>query len=272
MYQLEKTRTTDRPARRALSRITRGLLASCAAVAMLLVGTVAPAVAGITGYRVTGTGGAGLTVRTNPHDAGAPSVALLADGTYFTAECAVRGRNIYGNTVWHQISAPVTGWISDYYTTTPGFNQYLPGEPECGTGTPPPTGTREDRALAWARSVLGHTHTNGDLGDSNHPWDGWCDNFVAHAYGRAASGYATALVHFNALNARGLIRTTGTPPAGALVFYNGAAINGYAGHVMLSEGNGNYITTAATVRRVSLTWPGAPYLGWSYADPEWPGR
>ena len=41
---------------------------------------------------------------------------------------------------------------------------------------------------------------------------------------------------------------------------------------MLSEGNGNYITSAATVRRVSLTWPGAPYLGWSYADPEWTGR
>ncbi|MFY1638083.1 hypothetical protein ACN27F_33190 [Solwaraspora sp. WMMB335] len=272
MYQPEGTNTAGGSTRPALPRVLRGLLASCAAVVMVLAGTAAPSFAGITGYRVTGTGGAGLIVRTNPHDAGAPAVAVLADGTYFTAECAVRGRNIYGNSVWHQISAPVTGWISDYYTTTPGFNQYLPGEPECGTSTPPPTGTREDRALAWARSVLGHTHTNGDLGDSNHPWDGWCDNFVGHAYGRAASGYATALVHYNSLNARGLIRTTGTPPAGALVFYAGASINGYAGHVMLSEGNGNYITTAATVRRVSLTWPGAPYLGWSYADPEWPGR
>jgi hypothetical protein len=126
--------------------------------------------------------------------------------------------------------------------------------------------------MAWARSVLGQTHTNGDLGDSNHQWDGWCDNFVGHAYGRAASGYYTAIAHYNALAGRGLIRTAGTPPAGALVFYNAAAINGYAGHVMLSEGNGNYITSAPTVRRVNLSWPGAPYLGWSYADPEWTGR
>ena len=79
-------------------------------------------------------------------------------------------------------------------------------------------------------------------------------------------------MHYNSLYSRGLIRTTGTPPAGALVFYAAASINGYYGHVMLSEGNGNYITSAATVRRVSLTWPGAPYLGWSYADPEWTGR
>jgi hypothetical protein len=132
--------------------------------------------------------------------------------------------------------------------------------------------SREENALAWARSVLGHTHTNGDLGDTNHPWNGWCDNFVAHAYGRAASGYATAVDHYNSLNARGLINTGSNPPAGALTFYAAASINNYAGHVMLSEGDGNYITTAAQISRVSQTWPGAPYLGWSYADPEWPGR
>ena len=51
-----------------------------------------------------------------------------------------------------------------------------------------------------------------------------------------------------------------------------AQINGWAGHVMLSEGNGNYITTAPTVRRVTLNWPGATYLGWSWANSNWPGR
>lgn len=132
--------------------------------------------------------------------------------------------------------------------------------------------SRESNALAWAQSVLGQTHTNGDLGDSNHQWNGWCDNFVAHAYGRASSGYGTAIQHFNSLNARGLINTGSNPPAGALTFYAAAAINGNAGHVMLSEGNGNYITSAAQVSRVSQSWPGATYLGWSYADPEWPGR
>jgi hypothetical protein len=261
---------TTAVARTVRRRLLTSLAAGALAVATLLT-AAAPAQAGITGYAVTGTGGAGLAVRTNPTDPGAPAVAVLADGTYFTAECAVRGRNVNGNTVWHRISAPANGWISDYYTTTPGFNQYIPGEPDCGS-SPPPTGTREQRAMNWARSVLGQTHTNGDLGDSNHPWNGWCDNFVGHAYGRSASGYATAIAHFNSLNGRGMIHTDANPPAGALVFYNAASINGWAGHVMLSEGNGNFITTAATVRRVSINWPGAPYLGWSWADPEWPGR
>jgi len=244
-----------------------------ARIATLFAGTVAalalaaaPAVAGITGYQVTGTGGTGLNVRSDPYNSNASVMATLSDGTYFTAECAVQGRGINGNYVWHRISAPLNGWISDYYTTTPGFNQYIPGEPDCNLGT------RSARAIDWARVVLGQAYTNYDLGDSNHQWNGWCDNFVAHAYGRAASGYATAKAHFNDLNSRGMIHTDTSPPFGALVFYDAASINGWAGHVMLSEGNGSYITTAATVQRVSFTWPGAPYLGWSYANFEWPGR
>jgi len=248
----------------------RTMLAAGGLALAMLTATAAPAFAGITGYSVTGTGGAGLQVRVNPTDPAAASVAVLADGTYFTADCAVRGRNVSGNTVWHRISAPAVGWISDFYTNTPGFNQYIPGEADCG-GTPP-TGTREQRALNWAISVLGQSYTNGDLGDSNHAWDGWCDNFVGHAYGRAASGYASAIVHYNSLAGRGLMHYDASPPAGALAFYNGAAINGYYGHVMLSEGNGSFITSAPTVRRVNINWPGAPYLGWAYADPEWAGR
>jgi fibronectin type III domain protein len=132
--------------------------------------------------------------------------------------------------------------------------------------------TREQAAVAWAQSVLGQAYTNGDLGDSNHVWDGWCDNFVGHAYGMAASGYLTALDHYNYLNGQGLIHTTGTPPAGALAFFDSAPVNGGDGHVMISEGNGYYITSASVVSRVTITWPGATYLGWAYADSNWPGR
>jgi hypothetical protein len=256
----------------ARRRVARTLLALTGSMLSVLIGTAAPALAGISGYSVTGTGGVGLAVRTSPTDPNAAAVAVLGDGTGFVADCAVRGRNINGNTVWHRISSPANGWISDYYTNTPGFNQYLPGEPDCGGTSQPPTGSREDRAMAWARSVLGQSSTGGDLGDSNHPWDGWCDNFVGHAYGRAASGYATAIAHYNSLSARGMIHGDANAPSGALVFFAAAPINGNAGHVMLSEGNGSYITSAPTVRRVSLSWPGASYLGWSYADPEWAGR
>ncbi|GAA0912811.1 hypothetical protein [Virgisporangium aurantiacum] len=260
-------RTARQQVRRRRSWLVGALVAAATATAALQGVGIAPADAGISGYRITGTGGVGLKVRTDPYNVNAGVVAVLADGTAFTAECAVRGRNVSGNTVWHRISAPASGWISDFYTTTPGFNQYIPGEPDCANIT-----TRETRALNWAVSVLGQANTNGDLGDSNHPWNGWCDNFVAHAYGRAASGYATAIAHFNDLRNRGLIHSDANPPAGALVFYAAASVNGGAGHVMLSEGNGSYISTAATVRRVSFTWPGAPYIGWAYANPEWSGR
>jgi hypothetical protein len=92
-----------------------------------------PAYANIDGYRVTGTGGVGLKVRTDPYNSSAGVVTILADGTAFSAVCAVRGRDVLGNTVWHKISAPAQGWISDYYTTTPGFNQYAPGEIDCNS-------------------------------------------------------------------------------------------------------------------------------------------
>lgn len=107
----------------------RSLIVLAAIVSVLL--PQAPARADIAGYRVTGTGGVGLKVRSDPYDPAAAPITVLADGTAFSAVCAVRGRDVYGNTVWHRISAPAQGWIADYYTTTPGFNQYIPGEPEC---------------------------------------------------------------------------------------------------------------------------------------------
>lgn len=109
---------------------SRAFIAILAIVSALLLHP-APAAADIGGYRVTGTGGVGLKVRPDPYDAAAQPVAVLPDGTPFTAICAVRGRDVFGNTVWHRISSPVAGWIADYYTTTPGFNQYAPGETEC---------------------------------------------------------------------------------------------------------------------------------------------
>jgi hypothetical protein len=107
----------------------RAIVAIVATVSVLL--SQGPARADIGSYRVTGTGGVGLKVRPDPYSATAAPITVLADGTAFSAVCAVRGRDVYGNTVWHRISAPAEGWIADFYTTTPGFNQYIPGEPEC---------------------------------------------------------------------------------------------------------------------------------------------
>ncbi len=247
-----------------LKRAVVSGLAALACVAAVLTVSAQPAAAAGT-YATTGT----VNIRSGP-GTGYSVIGTAANGASFTLLCQWQGgTNVNGNATWDkvQFTNGVVGAIADYWTTTPSWNSYAPNTGPCSS-----TSSREQRAIDWARSVIGNSTTNGDLGDSNHAWDGWCDNFVGHAYGRAASGYATAIAHFNSLNGRGLIHTTGTPPFGALTFYAAAPINGYAGHVMLSEGNGNYITSAATVRRVTIGWPGATYIGWSYADPEWTGR
>src|SRR6185503_17280365 len=173
-------------------------LAAAACTATVLTVTAAPAAAAGT-YATTAV----VNVRSGP-GTGYGVVGSAGNGASFTLICQWQGgTNINGNATWDKVSFAngLTGAIADYYTTTPSWNSYAPGTGPCGsTGS-----TREQRALDWARSVIGQSSTNGDLGDSNHPWDGWCDNFVGHAYGRAASGYATAIAHYNSLSARGMI-------------------------------------------------------------------
>ena len=48
-------------------------------------------------------------------------------------------------------------------------------------------------------------------------------------------------------------------------------MNGGYGHVMISRGDGEYVTTAGTVKVVDKNWPGAKYLGW-YIPTAWPRR
>lgn len=231
----------------------------CLAVPLAL---ASPANAAGTGTVNVGAGYS-LRVRSAPSTA-ASVVGTIPHGQQVTLDCWTRGQSVNGNwgatTLWHQANG---GYISDGFVYT-GTSGPAAGEPQCGaqsTTSQAPASSREQRALDWARSQLGATN-----------WNWWCDRFVANAYGKANSGYATAYAHYQDLNRRGLIHRTGTPPAGALAFYAPGRSNGQAGHVQISEGNGSYISTAATVRRVSQSWPGTAYLGWAYANPEWPGR
>ena len=105
-----------------------GALAAAAVIAMA--GTAQAA--GTARYYIAGSGHTGSAVRSNPNATDATTIATLTDGTAFTVDCGVRGRGVNGNTVWHHITAPVTGYIADYYTTTPGFNQLINGEATCG--------------------------------------------------------------------------------------------------------------------------------------------
>ena len=97
-----------------------------------------------------------------------------------------------------------------------------------------------------------------------------CMAFVSHAYNYAVR-YPSAIAAFNDLNAKGLIRTTTNGiPSGALVFHSNPRFDAGHGHVMLSQGDGSYLTANyykdPKIRVVSLNHdPGAKVLGWAVA-------
>lgn len=93
-----------------------------------------------------------------------------------------------------------------------------------------------------------------------------CDNFVANLYGYAASGFNTALDHWN--STPGNLKHPGdfNAPAGALMFWGGGA-----GHVAISDGQGGIYSTDmpstgdvghVPATTISQQW-GKPYLGWA---------
>lgn len=170
---------------------------------------------------------------------------------------------------WGAPPSQLFQWVSAASAVSPA-----PALPAVGALVPP---SREAKAVAWALAQVGQKYQpDGRL------WSGWCDRFVANAYGVANSGYTTATIHFRDLQARGLVHTdlppAGGPPAGALVFLTG--FGGY-GHVAISLGDGRYVTTWGDGSRyigpvrIETSLPASVYgnyLGWSYANPEWPGR
>lgn len=132
-------------------------------------------------------------------------------------------------------------------------------------------GQRELHALSWVAGQVGQTYQPGQT----RPWACWCDHFVAEAFGMSASGYGNALGHYRDLRRRGQIHADLSPPPGALVFYNTSG----GGHVVFSLGMDEIVTTPYTsdcsaggvVYVTNLSHFGA-YLGWAYANAEWPGR
>lgn len=175
--------------------------------------------------------------------------------TSVTITCTTRGQSMTGpygaTTLWDKVSYNgKVGYVTDAYIYTGSASAVAPA---CSTS---PTSTKGQRVASYAKSMVGRTG-----------WNGWCEKWVEHVWGTTGR-YPSAIAHYNAVRAQ--VRTTGTPPAGAVAFYAAASINGYYGHVMISLGNGQYVTTASTIRVVNQAWPGARYLGWYV--PNWPGR
>jgi hypothetical protein len=141
---------------------------------------------------------------------------------------------------------------------------------------PPGDGVREQHAVEWVQDAIGTRRGSG----------GWCDMFVANAFGASASGYDTAFGHYLAMLDAGSVHLDDPyVPAGALAFFDATASDGWAGHVMLSIGYGQFVSSdvdsdgllthygSVGVTTISLAEQGSgPYLGWSWAPDAWPGR
>lgn len=194
-----------------------------------------------------------LNARSGP-GTGYSIVGTLNYGTPITVDCQAQGgTNVGGNATWDRLTNG--WWIADYWTTTPSFNNYIPGVGPC---TPNPTVA--ELAARWSEARIGQVYTSENRNATW--WSGWCETFVEGAYGNRFL-YGSAMDNYNSLASRGLIKQ-GAPPRGALVFWR----SGTYGHVGIGVGSGNVVSTMGfsnqrlPVSRNLYTYFGN-YLGWA---------
>lgn len=198
-------------------------------------------------------------------------LAVMPAGTSPSFNCWAQGQNINGVDVWFNVTYNgVSGFYSSYYDNSHYVHdsditaKY--GIPQCGSG--PVITAAQQSAVNWARSYA-------DAGST--AYSGLCLTFVFNAYSQAGVNLRSQVGvgigsntypvdiwgHFIAGQTG-----TGTPPAGALVFY--AARNGdrTLSHVTLSVGGGNTVSTSDVINEARIHYETisqhsyANYLGW----------
>jgi hypothetical protein len=203
-----------------------------------------------------------VNVRTGPSTSYGV-ITTMPSGASFQLLCQWQGgTSVNGNQTWDEVrfGNGVVGAISDYYTTTPSWNSYVPGTGDCGSIT-----VQMQNAANWANAEK----------DSPDPtwsdyygraWSGWCEQFAEQAEGFTFR-FASAINHYNWQLSHGRIHTDTNPPVGAVVFYGGGG--GY-GHVAVSIGGGQVIGTLGNVgQRLPVSqypvvgYLSNPYLGWA---------
>jgi len=189
----------------------------------------------------------------------------LSSGQEITVDCQANGDKISGDsgttTVWYHIPAK-GGYVSAAFVSNGGRSF-----PACGSTPPSPSGDCSGglknprtcaQAVAWAEAHLTNTY--------NKEYHGLCDHFVGLAYGRSASGFFSALVHWQTTPTK-FKHYDRNPPPGALCFF----MTSKYGHATISTGGGGIISTdingPGTLGRTSIAgieakWK-APYLGWT---------
>jgi len=129
------------------------------------------------------------------------------------------------------------------------------------TGEPVPGA---EKAIAYAQNpgINPNTGTN--------EWAYWCLALVNQAYGGGTNGMLraeTATGAYNNYENAGRIQKEGTPPRGAVVFFDYQGKDGVDyGHVGISLGDGTYVgtTTDGTNTGVRPIDGNLPYKGWAY--------
>jgi uncharacterized protein YraI len=236
-----------------------------AALLLTVVSPMSQAWASATG-RVN-TAGANLNVRATPH-VDATIVGSLADGASITIDCQTYGDTVtgtYGTTnIWDHVPAK-SGYVSDTYVYTGSDTLVAPlcsgtTSASCSTsglGDPNTCGG----AVTWAKN---HVTTS-----YHSDYAGRCDHVMALAYGWSASGSTTAHAHWLAIPGSYKHAGDSNVPAGGLAFFSGGSTG--AGHVMISIGGGNFISTdihgsgtltQTTISEIKNKW-GETYSGWA---------
>ncbi|MCC7543601.1 hypothetical protein IT415_02735 [bacterium] len=125
---------------------------------------------------------------------------------------------------------------------------------------------REQAAVGWV--IAEKNSPDPTWSDQfGRPWSGYCEGFVEVAFGTRGRAWSSD-EHYAFRLARGQIHTDTNPPAGVFVFYSG--------HVGLSIGNGQVISTQGfngqrlPVWQHSVTGLKNAYLGWARFDGAWP--
>ena len=240
------------------TRFKRVLAAGAVTVALAAGGAVFAAPADAATGRLGKT--YSLNVRSAPQ-LSASVVGTIPKGGSVNLLCYVRGANVQGpweaSNIWDRVDlgGGRIGYAADAFVIT---GSATPIVPACDAPAPVPApsgGSREAKAVAYAKSMIGNT----SLG-------GWCEVFAARAFGNSFT-FPSAIANYRWQAARGRIHPDKNAPAGALVYYSSQRWDGGYGHVAVSIGNGQVITTLEAGQPISvksITWPPG-FLGWAYA-------
>ncbi|WP_284990853.1 SH3 domain-containing protein [Arthrobacter sp. efr-133-TYG-120] len=201
-----------------------------------------------------------LNVRSSPQ-VSASVVGTIPKGGSVNLLCYVRGANVQGpwgaSNIWDRVDlgGGRIGYAADAFVITGSANPIVPPCDQPAPAPSPSGGSREARAVAYAHSMIG----NKSLG-------GLCEVFAARAFGNSFT-FPNAISNYRWQATRGRIHTDKNAPAGALVYYSSPRWDAGNGHVAVSIGNGQVITTLEPGQPISvknITWPPG-YLGWAYA-------